>query len=79
MKNRIDEFQPCPLCGQTDRLSITEKGFYYKLMHNYGFAMVNIKCWRCDLNMAMYSQFANSNNYEILVGELKRRWAEFKR
>ena len=79
MKNRKNEFVPCPICGQTDRLSLTQKGFYYNLMHNYKSAMITIRCWRCDLTMAVYSSQSDSNNYEILVGDLKKRWAKFKR
>ncbi len=77
--NRINEFKPCPLCGKEDRLTLTQKRFYYDLMHKYGNAMMNIRCWRCDISVAMYSSQSVSNNYEILVGKLKEKWNAIKR
>lgn len=79
MKNRIDEFMPCPICGKSDRLCLTQKEHYYSLLQKYGNALVSVRCWWCDLEMHVYSHLSPSNNYEILVGELKKRWAKFKR
>ena len=79
MKNRKDEFEPCPLCGMTDRLTLTQKNDYYSLMQKYGNALVAVRCWRCDLEMHVYSHLSASNNYEILVGVLKEKWGRLKR
>lgn len=77
--NRINEFKPCPICGKTDRLTLTQKNDYYSLMHKYGKTLVTVRCWRCDLEMHVYSHLSVSNNYEILVGKLKEKWNGIKR
>ena len=77
--NRINEFKPCPICGKTDRLNLTQKEFYYHLMHNYKSGMITVRCWRCDLALNAYSSQSITNNYEILVGKLKEKWNGIKR
>lgn len=75
---RVSEFTECPICGSTNYLYLTAKRDYYFLKQKYGGAMVMIRCWHCDLDMQMFESKANSNNYDIMVGELKKKWAKLK-
>lgn len=77
--SRINEFKSCPICGKSDRLTLTQKGFYYRLMHEYKSATINVRCWDCDIAVAVYSHNTETNNYEILVGKLKEKWNGIKR
>lgn len=76
--SRVNEFGTCPLCRKSDRLELTDKQLYYHVKNKYGSAMVEIRCWNCDLAMYAHPHIAGTNNYEILVGELKKKWAKLK-
>ena len=75
---RVSEFTECPLCGSTYNLWLTPKRDYYFLKNKYGASMVSIRCWNCDLELHVYGHLSKSNNYDILVGELKKKWAKLK-
>ena len=75
---RVSEFTECPICGSTYRLSLTPKRDYYFLKNKYGHAVVSIRCWGCDLELDAFSHKGKSDNYDIMVGELKKKWAKLK-
>ena len=75
---RVTEFTECPLCGKTHFLWLTPKRDYYFLKHKYGNALVMIRCWECDLELKIFSSNSKSDNYDIMVGELKKKWAKLK-
>lgn len=84
--DRINEFKPCPLCGKTDRLELTPRGTFYSVWHkNDKGSTISVRCYRCGLELHEYtyeSTFFNTlhtNNYDIVVGELKKKWNNIKR
>ena len=74
---RVNEFTECPLCGSTYNLWLTPKRDYYFLKNKYGGALVMIRCVKCNLELQMFSHHGTSN-YDIMVGELKKKWAKLK-
>lgn len=79
MKSRISEFGTCPLCGKSSEIYLTPKQNYYLLKHKYGNAMVSVRCRECDLELDIFTTRAKSDNYDIMVGELKNKWERLKR
>ena len=74
--NRLNEFKPCPICGQSDALELDEESFFYK----YKNSCVYISCNRCRLGLYVHGHEADySRNYQILVGKLKEKWNAIKR
>lgn len=81
--DRINEFKPCPLCGKTDRLELSKREWFYESLHKDGIgSCVRLSCERCHLDLYQHtykwSDF-NTWNYDIVVGELKKKWNSIKR
>ena len=75
--DRVNEFKPCPLCGQTDKLELMPQDRYMRVKGMCGgkHSLVTIECTRCCLELRVHTTRETSNNYHILVGELKKKWA----
>ena len=72
--NRIDEFNACPLCGKRKTLWMTEYGAFHWFAKEYGYicSVVNMGCLDCNIMLSAYPE--KKRNYQILVGELKKKW-----
>lgn len=83
MKNRVNEFDACPMCGKKDELKLLDHDIYWKIMSRYGTktptSLVDITCRRCNLQLTEYTMDNPSTNYDILVGDLKKRWNRMPR
>ena len=85
--DRVKEFKPCPLCGQTDMLRMTPRNHFYEFwnMPPTRSSLVTMRCERCSLELHehtienAYIDRLHTNNYDIVVGELKKRWNSIKR
>lgn len=85
--DRVKEFKPCPLCGRVDALRITPRGHFYKYwdLPPTRSSLVTIRCERCSLELhehtieSTHFECLHTNNYDIVVGELKKRWNSIKR
>ena len=81
MKSRVNEFGVCPICGQSDKLSLLAPDAFYRILHKHPMhgSVVSIECFRCGLTLSEYTSSwskLKTNNYHIVVGELKKKWAK---
>ena len=83
MKNRVNEFKVCPMCGQSDKLKLLDHDLYWAIMSRHSvtkpLSLVAIECNRCNLTCNEYTMDNPSTNYDILVGDLKKRWNRMPR
>ncbi len=79
--DRISEFNPCPICGKTDRLWLSDRNMFFRVLKNAGTGstMVSIGCNRCDIEVHYHTRHSGTHNYDIAVGEVKRKWNSIKR
>lgn len=63
---------PCPICEQTEHLTMTAKWFFEELMEENGQAMVYLECEECKLELNNYNK--ENKSYEKTVSELKEKW-----
>ncbi len=70
--DRLNAFNPCPLCGKKDRLDLTSQEIYAECLSESGSACVGIDCRRCDLSIYTYG--TNPIKYDDRVQILKSRW-----
>lgn len=71
------EFNPCPLCGESDRLGITPEDTYTELLHENGSAAINLYCNRCGLQLWEYSAYT-STEYKELCKALAKKWNQLR-
>lgn len=71
------DVKPCPFCGSNDRLVISKRDHFDKLVAENGSSMISIECKRCDLEFKDYDR-ENSNDYDFLRMRIVRRWNERK-
>lgn len=77
--SRINEFGVCPICGQSDRLDITDVKTFNEVFEECGHnSIVTISCYRCDLRLSAHTRDYNTWNYQIMIGELKKKWLKLK-
>lgn len=68
----VDELKPCPFCGSTEHLNITDKRSFSELCCEFGFATVVINCRQCDLKL--YERSYSSPLYDERVRLLLEKW-----
>ncbi len=73
--SRINEFKPCPICGRSDALDMVDGKIFHRAMQMFNHrGVVWIECTRCELQLMQSVRKDTSWNYDILVGELKKKW-----
>lgn len=63
---------PCPFCGSTDNLQITDDEIYYKSYGEHGHATIALGCTKC--HVSMYEFDYHENNYDQKVKFLIEKW-----
>lgn len=80
--SRVKEFGVCPICGKSDDLSLSPRSWFYEILHqDRKGSCVCIRCKNCCLDLYQYTykwSECNTWNYDIVVGELKKKWAKLK-
>ena len=66
------EVLPCPFCGSTDNLQITNDEDYYELYGRHGYATIILECTKC--NVSMYEHDYRKNNYDQKAKFLIEKW-----
>lgn len=63
---------PCPICGQTEHLTVTAKWFFDELVEENGQAMVSLECSYCNLELKNYNR--GNKPYEEALTDLTAKW-----
>ena len=69
--------KPCPFCGSNERLSITTRETFDKLVAENGGALISIVCHNCDLEFKDFDR-ENINDYDLVKTRLLRNWNKRK-
>lgn len=65
-------YNPCPLCGKSDRISVTSKEDYYELLALNGLACISMRCRNCHIEM--FEHTSSIRVYEKKVEKLYSKW-----
>jgi hypothetical protein len=68
----IDRLKPCPFCGCTDKLAITDKDNFIKNYAENGSATIRLECERCHLDFHEHDY--EGDNYDIKAQTLMIKW-----
>lgn len=64
--------KPCPFCGNSQKLFITDEKLYRELVEENGSSLIGISCNVCNTTQRLYS--IPDNNYWMGVGMLISKW-----
>lgn len=62
----------CPLCGKTDRLTITPKDTFDRLIAESGSACISLDCNRCNWSLTEHDY--RGDDYGVKAGILVTKW-----
>lgn len=68
----VGKIEPCPFCGEHERLTITGQESYEKLVAEHGSSVIVLRCKGCDTEFSQHD--IPNNNYMMGVGKLVERW-----
>lgn len=68
----VGKIKPCPFCGETEHLIITDPERYGNLVEEHGSSVIVLECKKCDMEMRQHG--IPGNNYMMGTGMLIERW-----
>ena len=69
MKNGEYELKPCPFCGGKPKLMGEQ--FFNELVAEYGSALIDITCSKCNLQLADHS---DAHDYYVRAFIVSEKW-----
>lgn len=67
-----DGIKPCPICGKTKGLRITERESFNETYVERGYPLIHLECGDC--NLELWSHKCKERTYDKHLAWLARRW-----
>lgn len=74
----LAKVNPCPLCGNKERIERVPSEIYRKVKKEHGSGMVTIECGKCNVSVASYGYKLDRegipNNYRNVFNDACEKW-----